>query len=158
MIIGRREKFALVTIAIILVCALGLRIRSALTPPTDSLVIGGHKLRVLVAKTNEEMTLGLSYRKDLGGYDGMLFLFNKPGVYGMVMRGMLFPLDMVWINNDRVVLVQKNLPLEPGKAEPELTVYSNTSSPATAVLELPAGSADFLQIKAGDKAEYFDIR
>jgi uncharacterized membrane protein (UPF0127 family) len=67
----------------------------------------------------------------------MLFIFQRPGIYSIWMRGMLFPLDNLWIEgNLRVVHIVKDAqPCPPGGSCP---VYTPDTE-ALYVLELPAG-------------------
>jgi uncharacterized membrane protein (UPF0127 family) len=67
----------------------------------------------------------------------MLFIFQRPGIYSIWMRGMLFPLDNLWIEgNLRVVHIVKDAqPCPPGEYCP---VYTPDTE-ALYVLELPAG-------------------
>lgn len=123
------------------------------TYQSAEITINGKKLNVLLADTVEKRFKGLSDRTSLGEYDGMLFLFYSEGKYTFVMRDMLFPLDIIWINRDEVVHVAENLPPEAGRPEGSLTAYTNDIS-AMAVLEVPAGFVKANEIKLGDKVVY----
>lgn len=92
---------------------------------------------------------GLSGRKSLAGPDGMLFIFPEPRIRHFWMAGMRFPLDIVWINKDEIIGIEY-------KAEPyKITTGApkQYASPADVdkVLELPAGSAEKLGLRIGDK-------
>ena len=39
----------------------------------------------------------------------MLFVFDTPGLYGFWMKGMRFPLDILWIHDSRVVHKESNV-------------------------------------------------
>jgi uncharacterized membrane protein (UPF0127 family) len=55
--------------------------------------------------------LGLSGRSSLSEDAGMLFVFEKESRYGFWMKGMLIPLDIIWLNKDkRVIFVERDLP------------------------------------------------
>jgi uncharacterized membrane protein (UPF0127 family) len=70
------------------------------------------------------------------------------------MKGMRFPLDLVWIDGDRVVDVTARVPNEPpGTPDAQLPVYS-PSRPANRVLEVNAGWAQRNGVKAGDRVLY----
>ena len=45
---------------------------------------------------------GLSERQSLAEDKGMLFLFEKPDHYAFWMKGMEFPLDIIFINGDKI--------------------------------------------------------
>lgn len=64
------------------------------------MVVGEVEMRVEVVDTAERITLGLSYRDEIGA-DGMLFALPRPVVPAFWMKGMKFDLDMVWISCER---------------------------------------------------------
>jgi uncharacterized membrane protein (UPF0127 family) len=99
-----------------------------------------------VVDTDGSRELGLSGRTGLGKKEGMLFIFDKPGRYGFWMKDMLFSIDMVWINeNGLVVHVEKNV-----KPESYPKAFINTLD-ATYVLEIASGNADTYGIVVGAK-------
>jgi uncharacterized membrane protein (UPF0127 family) len=64
------------------------------------------------------------------------------------MKGMRFPLDIVWIAKDRVIGVAKNVPVPPnGQPSIDLPTYSPPSA-VDYVLELNAGQSQFFDIGA----------
>lgn len=100
----------------------------------------GQEIGLRVAHSDKERELGLSYFKSLPQDQGMLFLFDKPGIYPFWMKGMNFPLDIIWLKRGqdggyRVIYVASNvLP----------SSYPNSINPkidADAVLEINSGLA-----------------
>jgi hypothetical protein len=76
----------------------------------------------------------------------MLFLFEKPGTYRFWMKGMRFPIDIVWIRDDEVVGIEHNVPL------PAAIPQTYTPPvPVAVVLELPAGDAARRGIEIGSR-------
>lgn len=74
--------------------------------------IGGFFVRV--ADDMHERELGLSYFKTLPADQGMLFLFDQSGRYPFWMKGMNFPLDIIWLkkvsgDTFQVVYVAENV-------------------------------------------------
>jgi len=65
--------------------------------------INGHKILVELADTPGEWEAGLSDYPDLPVNDGMLFIFKDTSQHPMVMRDMLFGLDIVHIDSTWVV-------------------------------------------------------
>jgi hypothetical protein len=111
-----------------------------------TVTINGESVIAEVAQTAEEREKGLSGRASLGKNEGMLFVFPEPTYPSFWMKGMLFPIDIIWLNDAYVVDVTKNLPLPEGgddykTYEPQL--------PVTYVLEVPAGWADKHDIAEG---------
>ncbi|EKD67674.1 MAG: hypothetical protein ACD_48C00273G0002 [uncultured bacterium] len=119
------------------------------TPSSRDIILDGESLHVYIAQTIKEMYVGLGGREDLGGKDGMLFLYDYPGRHGIVMRQMQFPIDIVWLFEGRVVDIAPAVPTEPGASEYELTSY-HPRIDASMVLELPAGWAAKHDLQIGD--------
>lgn len=117
--------------------------------PTADIAIGGQKLHVQVADNNYRQFKGLSGRKTLEPYDGMLFIFPQTAQYTFVMRGMKFPLDIIWLDRGVVVDIAPNLAPEDGVPEDQLKRYIPRMS-ASMVLEVRAGWAAEKGIKIGD--------
>jgi uncharacterized membrane protein (UPF0127 family) len=46
-------------------------------------------------------------------FDGMIFFFDKPLKVSFWMRGMNFPLDIVWVRNNVILGVTENVKPEP---------------------------------------------
>ena len=146
-----KNKLALFFLGFIVVLAIILRITNVVSPAPGYIKYGNIVYPVLVADTAGKQFTGLSDRVSLGEYAGMYFNFGNPGVYTMVMRDMLFSLDIVWLNGDKVIEIKQNLEPEPNKKEGELTRYFNATEPADSVLELSAGTAKAWGLKVGDK-------
>ena len=114
---------------------------------------------VEIADTAIERAKGLSRRKclkDNNGIcpslaEGMLFLFKEQNNQSFWMAGMNFPLDIIWINGDKIVDISKNIQ---SPKSGELPAIVSPSMEVDKVLEISAGSVDKFDIKAGDKLEY----
>lgn len=65
--------------------------------------IGGKRLQVEVAYTDEEREKGLSNRESLEEDKGMLFAWDEPETIGMWMKDTLIPLDIIFIDGDLIV-------------------------------------------------------
>lgn len=66
--------------------------------------VGEQKVLALVADSGDERSRGLSGHKSLDEGEGMLFIFDTPGIYGFWMKDMEFAIDIVWIGEDLRVL------------------------------------------------------
>lgn len=100
-----------------------------------------------VAATEAEREHGLMNRKSLGDLDGMIFVFEAPGLHTFWMKDTLIPLDMLWLDaNGKIVSIAETVP--PCKT-PQCPTYP-PSAPASFVLELNAGFAKKHQIRIGD--------
>lgn len=145
------KTWHLILLVIIVVFAMGKKIYDSFWPKA-TIRIGGQETRVLVADTPARRLKGWSDRKNMGKYGGMLFIFPEPGRYAMVMRGMRFPLDIVWLDGNKIIDIAPNLSPEPNVPEKKLTIYGARAS-STMVLELPAGFRDRTGLKIGDMVE-----
>ncbi|GIW10185.1 MAG: hypothetical protein KatS3mg061_1242 [Dehalococcoidia bacterium] len=109
--------------------------------PYAQVEVGGTVVWARLALTPEQRTQGLSGVERLEPDEGMLFVYPVKGRYPFWMRGMLFPLDMLWIDDDRVVDLKPDRPVPaPGQSESELPIYSPLAD-ANYVLEVNAGWA-----------------
>ena len=66
---------------------------------------GGEKAAFVleVADTNEDRLQGFQHRKSVPAGTGMLFVFDKPDYHSMWMKNTLVPLDMIFLNDGKVV-------------------------------------------------------
>jgi uncharacterized membrane protein (UPF0127 family) len=111
--------------------------------------LGETPMQLEFALTPLERYTGLSKRSSLCDQCGLLFLFPDKDTRTFVMRQMNFPLDIIWLDEDRVIGFSKNL-------APEEEPYTPYRSPraVNAVLEVPAGFVDQTKIKLGDALRY----
>lgn len=112
---------------------------------TEVIQIGERNVTVLVADTPEEQRQGLSGRTGLGPDEGMLFVFQKDDLYGIWMKDMKFPIDIVWLS-----LTGKVITIEPNVSPQTYPHTFTPKTPARYVLELPAGYAQRHNLKVGD--------
>lgn len=115
-----------------------------------SLRIGKQSISVEIADSSEELSQGLSGREGLAEDEGMLFLFPKSQQRSFWMKDMRFSLDMIFINEGKVVEIVRGVPapLE-GEDGAEIRVVSKTQ--AEWVLEVNAGWVERHGIKLGDQ-------
>lgn len=93
--------------------------------------------------SEEKQHLGLIGRKKFCSNCGMIFEFENPGLHTFTMRGMNFPLDIVWINGNKIVDISKNVPVDTRTISPGKKVDR--------VLEIPSGTCEIKSIKIGDQ-------
>lgn len=135
--------------------------------------------RLEIADTEATRLKGLMYRKELPENTGMIFDFEKPDYYAMWMKNTYIPLDMIFLNNDGVVvtLAPNREPLtedhvSPCNVEYEIKAaktpidvewdidaffdecearFSKPNKLIRYVIEVPAGTIKANGIKLGDK-------
>lgn len=142
-------KSCLIFVGIFIIATIGVELWQ-LHWPKATIRLRNTDLYVLVANTPDHWYRGLGGRTNLAPYDGMIFLFPVSKPQGFVMRDMIFPLDIVWLDRGAVVDIAPRVPIEPGATEDELRVYT-PRKPANIVLELPAGWAEAHSLKIGDR-------
>lgn len=111
-----------------------------------------HCFNVELAKTDEEKDRGLMFKKSLDPDKGMLFIYEKEGVYPFWMENTLIPLDIIWINqNKEIIFINENSrPCENSHTCPSINPYKN----ARYVLEINGGTAEKIGLKIGDRANF----
>ena len=108
------------------------------------------KIYVDVAKTAEEQARGLSNREKLGKNEGMLFVFKNKTYPGFWMKDMLFPIDIIWIADNKIVGIEKNVsPPEPVTRNAQLHLYKPPMG-IDYVLEVNGGFCDSKKINVGN--------
>ena len=100
-----------------------------------------------IPKTYEQYVQGLRNRPALGPWRGMWFRFASAKLVAFNMYGCA-PLDLIFIRNGRVVEVKENLPPCLKLPCPQVIPIE----PVDEVIELQAGRAAALGIKAGSPA------
>ncbi len=109
-----------------------------------SVVINGQKITIEIAKDSQEFDKGLAGRPCIPANQGMFFAFNRAGQYPFWMKGMKFPIDIIWITSaHRVAAIEIN---ESPKTYPDKFV---NKAPAQYVLELKANRSTELNLKIG---------
>lgn len=131
---------ALVTLATILV--FGLR------KSDSSIEINGKYFSVDVAKTDLQKEKGLSVYSKLAQDKGMIFPYEKSDYYTFWMKDMKFPIDIIYIDNGKIVDIFRDVP-QPKSVNESLKVYKPRSV-ADLVLEINAGLSDIYGFKLGD--------
>ena len=113
---------------------------------TQSISIKDQTFTITIVKTEAERQKGLSGRASLPLDEGMLFLFDKPDSYAIWMKNMKFPIDIIFIRDDKIVTITEN-------AKPATTgeppIYQ-PSQPSDKILEINAGLSKKNNFKPGD--------
>jgi len=111
---------------------------------------GGQRqtFRVEVARNDADRAQGLMFRRSMPADQGMLFDFGRVEPVSMWMQNTYLPLDMLFIRADGTIArIAAN-------TEPLSTRTISSGEPVLSVLELNAGTAARLGIKAGDRVEH----
>jgi uncharacterized protein len=68
--------------------------------PRVTLSAGMHLINAQVAATPEQRSIGLMHRPDMPANEGMLFVFEQPGVQCFWMKNTLLPLTAAFVADD----------------------------------------------------------
>lgn len=115
----------------------------AVIPLTVTTAKATHRFQVEVAASPADQQRGLMFRTALGPDEGMIFPNDPPQLRSFWMKNTVLPLDIIYIGPDRRVLnIVSGVPYS--------TESLPSAGPVINVLELNAGRAAALGIKAGD--------
>lgn len=120
----------------------------AQSQPRPIIAISDFEIEVEIADAVEKQIQGLSDRPFMAENEGMLFVYEKPGKPSFWMKDMLFPLDFIYIKDDRVVDLVENV--QPEGPDPIKRIAPKTYT--LYVLEVNAGVVQRHNIKIGDSA------
>ncbi len=115
-------------------------------PLSATATIRGVTYRVDVAVTPKEKEIGLGGRDSLPDGTGMLFPYDHAEQFSYWMKGMRFPIDIIWIRDFRIVDISKNVPIP---IDGTLPVYA-PREPVNLVLEIASGESDTHGFQIGD--------
>ena len=145
----RAQALIPVTIAAVIIGAVGM-----MTLPSDSklesvefprgtIMLDSVPIEVQIADTEPRRVRGLMFQDQLPLDQGMLFVFQTPGLYSLWMLNMQFSLDMMWFDHDgKIVHIEKDVP--PCKTVVEITSCQSIvpEGEALYVLEVTSGFID----------------
>ncbi len=105
---------------------------------------------VEIASTKEERLQGLKNKESLSEKEGMLFIYSEEKERSFWMKGVSFPLDIIWVNKDReVVFIKENA--QPCQRDcPKIS----PGEKAKYVLEVRGGICQKKGIGIGDKLQF----
>ena len=111
--------------------------------PMGTIKVDKIPLEVQIADTEPRRVRGLMFQDQLPYNQGMIFVFEQPGLYSLWMLNMQFSLDMIWFDQDgKVVHIEKDIP--PCKTPLEIAACQSIvpDNDAVYVLEVTSGFVD----------------
>lgn len=106
---------------------------------------GKFRYTLEVASTESQQACGMMFRKSMAPGKGMFFEFSEPRSATFWMENTPLPLDIIFVKPDnRVLSVTAN-------AKPLSRMLIDSGGVAAAVIELNAGQAARIGLKAGDR-------
>lgn len=119
-------------------------------PVTAEIEVNDQIIGLEVAKTPQQQATGLMARESLPDDRGMLFPFEPARPVSFWMKNVLIPLDMVFIYNDEIIAIARDVP--PCESTPCPT-YGPGNQTVDYVLELRGGLAAELGLQHGTPVE-----
>lgn len=116
---------------------------------TSTVTISNHQFKVTIAKTPQDKQTGLSDKKTLPQDYGMLFPFDTADYFPFWMKNMQFPIDIIYINNNKIVTIFQNV--QPPKSKEESLPILKPTEPANNVLEINAGLSQKYNFQTGNQ-------
>ncbi|NWJ89738.1 DUF192 domain-containing protein [Marine Group I thaumarchaeote] len=127
--------------------------------PQGTIKLDDQILVVKIADNDSLRVRGLMFHDELPFDQGMLFVFDQPGIRPMWMLSMQFSLDIIWFDeNLHVTAIEKNVP--PCLTAIEVvTCRENgvSGNNAKYVLEVTAGFVDEFNITENSRLELISI-
>ena len=112
----------------------------------ETIYIGDLVVQVTIADDTEERRQGLSGVTSLDELEGKLFVFDESDRYGIWMKDMNFPIDIIWISDElKIVHIEENIGPStfPKVFRPDV--------PARFVLETNSYFAKTFKVDVGDR-------
>jgi uncharacterized membrane protein (UPF0127 family) len=101
------------------------------------------EITVEIARTDEERSKGLMYRKVLPDGDGMLFIFDRDQQLSFWMKNTIIPLSIAFIASDGHIIEIKDM-------QPNDLTSVKSSRSVRYALEVPQGWFQRVNVKPGD--------
>lgn len=103
-----------------------------------------------VVATEPSRAIGLANTASLGQEQGMLFVFEQSDLHSFWMKGVEYPIDIIWISGETVSEVTPNVPPAAADTPDEALPRYQPQFPVDRVLEVPAGWAGQHHVQPGD--------
>lgn len=145
----KKNKIILGLLSIVLIALLGgvvylKKTKESVATDSNNISLGKCDITIETVATEELRKKGLSNRDALCQNCGMLFLFEKESNYSFWMKDMRFPIDIVWLRNNKVVDISRDI------SHQSKSVHTSKEL-VDKVLELNAGEVNRCGIKISDK-------
>ncbi len=126
--------------------------------PRGTIMVDDIVLEVQIADTKPRWIRGLMFQDQLPYDQGMIFVYNEPGVYSLWMLNMQFSLDMIWFDeNGSIVHIEKDI--SPCKTPTEIMACQSIvpNGYSLYILEVTAGFIDEFNITKDSKLRIISI-
>lgn len=128
----------------------------ATVEPKTTITVGDSEINIEIADDEKEREKGLSGREKLNKDTGLLFVFNSKNVRpSFWMKDMNFDIDIIWIDDERIVQISSAKAEKKGTSDSDLKLYIPNQE-VDYVLEVNSGFADKKDIEVGDEVNLSD--
>lgn len=127
--------------------------KNASRDQANTVTIKDQTFSITVAESEEEKQKGLSGLDNLPLDEGKLFIFENPDTHSFWMKDMKFPIDIIYINGDKIVSITENAkPPAENIENPTCETIGcyQSSEPADKALEINAGLSKKYGFQPGD--------
>ncbi len=145
-------------VAIIITAVLAVMLYVAIVFVMDNMIgrtkltLGDGVYSAKLATNRDERDTGLGGLGSLGESRALVMAFPEDGLWGVWMKDMKFPIDIIWLDSaKKVIHIEQEISPDIGTSR---TFYPR--SPARYVVELPSGSVKLKSIKLKQTAN-FDV-
>jgi len=149
----KKLKINLSSIKIISLILVVIFLSACINNNVINLKINDQILNIEVSDDALSKAKGLSGRENLGENCGMIFLFSEEARHTFWMKDMNFPLDIIYVRENEIVEIFKNVPIF-DEAEEITEIFPEQK--ADKVIELKAGFSDLHNLKIKDKIEFIN--
>lgn len=119
-------------------------------------IVNNFELIADLAITNDQQIKGLDVKDQLKENEGMLFVEKQPAKYDFWMSGMKFPIDIIWLDNNRTVIhIERNL--QPCASDLDCPLHSPDKD-ALYILETVAGFSQKHNVETGTHMDFHLIK
>jgi len=122
-------------------------------PRRPHIAINQTTLLLEIADTPEKKSRGLGNHKPLADNEGMLFIYAPPQKVSFWMKDMTFSIDIIYINQGKIVEIYANVPAPSPNTLPYQLKSYPAHQPVDYVLETSAGWSEKNHIQVGDSVK-----
>ena len=112
-----------------------------------TLQAGRQKISVQLARTPQQRQTGLMHRRSMPQQEGMLFVFDQPGVQCFWMKNTLLPLTAAFVDDDGTIVNLADM-------QPQTETPHCSARPVRYVLEMNQGWFKRHGVKAGTQLKW----
>jgi uncharacterized membrane protein (UPF0127 family) len=122
----------------------------------SKITVNNFELIADLAITNDQQVKGLDVKDQLKENEGMLFVEKQPAKYDFWMRGMKFPIDIIWLDSNRTVIhIERNL--QPCVSDLHCPLFTPDKD-ALYILETVAGFSKKHNVEIGTHMDFHLIK